>query len=868
MKSQNRVRSKKEKMMKKQETLCKAVLILILASMASMAWADPYSGGTGEPTDPYQINTTQDLIDLGETTGDYDKSFILTADIDLDPGENPFEQAVIAPDTDAEPEFQGVPFSGSFDGDGHIIHNLTIVSNDGIGGLFGKLASTAKVLDLGVVDVNVTSNSVAGLVGGLAALNEGRISSSYSTGTVMANGSVIGGLVGHNLGTIVNCYSRCDVTGLTQVGGLVGLNTNEGNLLDCTSNGLLTNCDIIGIIINCYSTGNVIGGSPTGGLVGYLTSGTVQGCFWNTDTSGQSNSAGGEGLDTAQMQDIETYLYACWDLVGETEYGTDDTWYVPQDDYPILHYSDPNVTLNALDLVATEDDGTIICIDTIGDPSLLPGETTFGDANRECAPYLAGNADDLDLGTIAVCDRQSLVETKFTPPADRVAILIAGQGQLGLIRVYDATNMLTGRILFDSNSFNVTGYLSNKMPVRGVLVESKNDIGRIEILPLTGKTLNLTLVSIVAVQGPTLTKAATEAGLASLDTIKASGGTITSINGTKTNNLILGDTFFPDPPIQPILSPASNADNFELDSVANTFCQTYAQTTFQACEPIAIRSVFLIVRPVDGALNTGQIHLLDGMGQPQGKPVAYTQTNFINLGHESNCIEAQGLVVSGNGYFYGIRIVPDTPEALAFDVASVSALEAFPRKILFEEDFASGTTTGWVNDVLPGKIDSSAARGSYSYTIDAGNGKHFSGVSYPLDNLVPDQVEFYVKSDSTETNDGYFVIGESTSVEDIAAFFYMNDKGQMGLVYCENGQEIFVSKPYVADVWYKITLIMDWANRVVEFRVNDECDGVIVPFRGDSVEMLKAVYLYNYSEISQAWWDEIKFTSAWLTLCK
>jgi hypothetical protein len=44
-----------------------------------------YSGGTGEPNDPYQIATAADLIALGETPDDYDKHFLLTADIDLDP---------------------------------------------------------------------------------------------------------------------------------------------------------------------------------------------------------------------------------------------------------------------------------------------------------------------------------------------------------------------------------------------------------------------------------------------------------------------------------------------------------------------------------------------------------------------------------------------------------------------------------------------------------------------------------------------------------------------------------------------------------------------------------------------------------------
>ena len=69
-----------------------------------------YSGGTGEPNDPYQIATAADLIALGETPADYDKHFILTADIDLDPnlpGRKVFDKAVIG------------TFTGVFDGNGH-----------------------------------------------------------------------------------------------------------------------------------------------------------------------------------------------------------------------------------------------------------------------------------------------------------------------------------------------------------------------------------------------------------------------------------------------------------------------------------------------------------------------------------------------------------------------------------------------------------------------------------------------------------------------------------------------------------------------------------------------------------------------------
>ena len=59
------------------------IILLIIASTITQASA--YSGGSGTPEDPYQIATAEDLIMLGETPDDYDKHFVLTADIDLDP---------------------------------------------------------------------------------------------------------------------------------------------------------------------------------------------------------------------------------------------------------------------------------------------------------------------------------------------------------------------------------------------------------------------------------------------------------------------------------------------------------------------------------------------------------------------------------------------------------------------------------------------------------------------------------------------------------------------------------------------------------------------------------------------------------------
>jgi len=149
-----------------------------------------YSGGTGTPDDQYQIATAEDLIALGETPEDYDKHFILTADIDLNPslpGRKVFDRAVIAPDTNNEKSgFQGTPFTGVFNCSGHTISHLTIKGVYYLG-LFGHLGSGAKVSNLGLEDVDV--NGIWGDVGGLVGYNwQGSITTSYSTGVV--NGDV------------------------------------------------------------------------------------------------------------------------------------------------------------------------------------------------------------------------------------------------------------------------------------------------------------------------------------------------------------------------------------------------------------------------------------------------------------------------------------------------------------------------------------------------------------------------------------------------------------------------------------------------------------------------------------------------------
>jgi hypothetical protein len=344
-----------------------------------------YSGGSGTPDDPYQIATAADLIALGETPEDYDKHFLLTADIDLDPnlpGRKVFDRAVIAPGWET-------CFIGVFDGRGHRISNLTITGESDLVGLFGRLGSDARVSNLGVEAVEVSGSG--DYVGGLAGLNLGTLVRCYSTGTVSGDWDV-GGLVGHSKGTVTQCYSAGSVIGNSRGGGLVGY--NEGDVIQCYSDGTVTGESDVGGLVGmnggeityCYSISEVIGDSAVGGLVGanwgsaarrgipgfvnqcYSTGmvsgaesvgglvgdnkydstywgpegeGIVSDSLWDAQTSGQATSEGGTGKTTAEMLDKITFTAAGWDMVGQPD-GPHDIWAEPEGGgYPILCWQLP-----------------------------------------------------------------------------------------------------------------------------------------------------------------------------------------------------------------------------------------------------------------------------------------------------------------------------------------------------------------------------------------------------------------------------------------------------------------------------------------------------------------------------------------------
>ena len=142
-------------------------------------------------------------------------------------------------------------------------------------------------------------------------INHSVIDNCYSSGNVSAASDFVGGLVGINYqySTISNCYSKTNVNGQEDfIGGLVSYCYNS-------------------LIDNCYSIGEVSGTSDyIGGLMGDKYAYTdITDSYYDSETSGQSDTGKGVPKSTAEMKQKSTYegwdFDTIWDIDGVTNDG-------------------------------------------------------------------------------------------------------------------------------------------------------------------------------------------------------------------------------------------------------------------------------------------------------------------------------------------------------------------------------------------------------------------------------------------------------------------------------------------------------------------------------------------------------------------
>ena len=218
-------------------------------------WWEKYSRGTGESSNPYQIATAKHLLQMSDHPEDWDKQFILTGDPNL--SGHTFTTALIAPDTNnVTAGYQGIPFSGAFDGRNYTIYNLTIdaagADNDYLG-LFGYLNSKVGIQNLYLKNVYIVGGNNSSCIGCLVGNNQqADINNCLTSGRISGGDylSGVGGLIGCNReSNIQDCSSVVDIEGNSELGGLVGFNDN-------------------GNVINCFATCLIKGHRHVGGLIG------------------------------------------------------------------------------------------------------------------------------------------------------------------------------------------------------------------------------------------------------------------------------------------------------------------------------------------------------------------------------------------------------------------------------------------------------------------------------------------------------------------------------------------------------------------------------------------------------------------------
>ena len=335
------------------------LVVLAVVGGAYLAFADD---------EPVEISNAEELEQIRESpSGDY----VLMDDIDVSHIDN-FEPI----------GSRREPFTGTFDGNGHTISGLTInwPGTDGVG-MFRVVSEDTRYFDfvkdegtirnLRLEEVNVTGDES---VGGLVGVNGGTVTESYVEGDV-AGESKVGAVAGHNSGEVTRARAEGDVEGKGRVGGLIGSNARSEIVeshadVNVSGNervgGLVGQNDFNSVIADSYATGDVFGERVGGGLVGVNTgrtgftasevrnsyaTGTVSGegaglvgmnsgddaavsdSYWDINSTGQNESAGGTGLTTSEMSGS-----AARENMEGFDFG--ETWQTKEDDYPRLAWQD------------------------------------------------------------------------------------------------------------------------------------------------------------------------------------------------------------------------------------------------------------------------------------------------------------------------------------------------------------------------------------------------------------------------------------------------------------------------------------------------------------------------------------------------
>lgn len=357
--------------------MIKLIFIIIYIIVSIHLLADGVQPiGSGSETDPYQVENLDNLLWISTNNSSWDSHFIQIAHIDASSTENWNDGEGFLPIGDLT-----INFTGTYNGQSNQISNLFFNRPEAFNqGLFGRITESAienVILSNFLVYGNFNAGGVIAHaiysdiincsaqgevygstnLGGLIGIAENCVISNCSSNSYVFGDEFIGSLIGQCYQSIANvCYSLGSVEGIGNLGGWSGL-IFDSWVRDCFSHSNVSPSMSAGgfagtimqnsIIDKCYSNGYIDGGeADIGGFAGMIISATVENSFWDMDSSGQNESAGGTGKTTSEMQMVSTFtdlsstgLEEPWDFVGypNDDIGNADYWDI-NDSYPFLTF--------------------------------------------------------------------------------------------------------------------------------------------------------------------------------------------------------------------------------------------------------------------------------------------------------------------------------------------------------------------------------------------------------------------------------------------------------------------------------------------------------------------------------------------------
>ena len=478
------------------------------------------SGQDGTESHPYEIADAGGLVALtnavAQVEGARSKHYKQMADIDMTSA-----GAFAGIGTyDANPT-NGIPFTGTYDGQGHKISNVTMTARN-YGGIFNQV-NGGTIKNLTVENMSFPADAtgeygfgIVGNVGGDDALLQnlvaaGSFGSAGKPGTHNMAGIVVRACGGGTNGALVqNCTNNAAIYGnYTKLAGICAITQHkiDGAAITfdgCANKGTLTSsyainsgdkaatglAGIVGyiseptVLVGCSNTGSLVntGAANTdvnGQLVGYAYNQTL------TDNGGNTASAGAKMIGKYGNSTVTGFKYATVDNdVATTVTGAlaKDTTYLLEGN--VVASATPVFTFNAPGTIAFKTslgytfEGTVAVADgLVADRSDDSGVVTYTAYNVASVAEVAVEEVSTDLGIVSKDDLKATLAGWI---ADGVvsATALTGDAAAAITAPRDTGNKLTllQCYVLNLNATNANATVKAELPASGPRTDGTGNI--------------------------------------------------------------------------------------------------------------------------------------------------------------------------------------------------------------------------------------------------------------------------------------------------------------------------------------------------------------------------------------------------------